>query len=104
MAALAFVVLLAPPTPRMRSAASTALDANFAAHRSITLIHIVVASLFLMLMPLQFLERIRKRHIAVHRWSGRLLVFLGAVMGMSALLMSFAMNIGGASETAATTL
>ena len=34
----------------------------------------------------------------------RILIGLGAVVGFSALVMSFTMNIGGVSETAATTL
>ena len=103
-AARRFVVLLAPPATNPRFAAAAALDAGFAAHRSLTLMHILPAFLFMALVPFQFVERIRKRHIALHRWSGRLLLLLGAVIGASALIMSFTMNIGGVSETAATTL
>jgi hypothetical protein len=99
-----FVVLVASPAPTPRFAVAAVLDAGFAAHRSLTLMHIVPAALFTALMPFQFVERIRARHIALHRWSGRLLLFLGAVIGASALIMSFTMNIGGVSETAATTL
>jgi hypothetical protein len=86
-AARRFVVLLAPPVPTPRFAAAAALDAGLAAH-----------------MPFQFVERIRGRYIALHRRSGRLLLLHGAVIGASALVMSFSMNIGGVSETAATTL
>jgi hypothetical protein len=99
-----FVVLLAPPISTPRFAAAAVLDAGFAAHRSLTLMHILPAFLFMSLMPFQFVKRIRERHIALHRWSGRLLLLLGAVIGASALIMSFTMNIGGVSETAATTL
>jgi uncharacterized membrane protein len=53
---------------------------------------------------LQFVRRIRARHIAWHRWSGRVLILLGFVVGTSALRMSYTMAIGGANETAATTL
>jgi hypothetical protein len=101
-AARRLVVLLAPPAANPRFAAAAVLDAGFAAHRSLTLIHIFPASLFMALMPFQFIERIRRRHIALHRWSGRLLLLLGAVIGAVALIMSFTMNIGGVSETAAT--
>jgi hypothetical protein len=55
-------------------------------------------------MPLQFVSRIRRRHLAWHRWSGRLLVALGFVAGTSALVMSYTIAIGGTNETAATTL
>ena len=101
-AARRFVVLLAAPAPNPRFAATAALDAGFATHRSLTLMHILPGALFIALMPLQFVERVRKRHIALHRWSGRLLLLLGSVIGASALIMSFTMNIGGVSETAAT--
>jgi len=103
-AARRFVVLVDPQAPNPRFTAATALDASFAAHRSLTLLHILPASVFMVLMPFQFVKRIRTRHVAVHRWSGRLLLLLGAVIGASALIMSFTMNIGGVSETAATTL
>ena len=100
-------VLLLPPLPvanSSRFAAAAALDAGFAAHRSLTFVHILPAFLFLALAPLQLVARIRERHVVWHRWSGRILLLLGAVIGATALVMSFTMNIGGVSETAATTL
>ena len=96
-------VLLSPPGPP-RFAAAAALDAGFAAHRRLTFLHIVPAALLIVMMPLQFVKRIRTQHPAWHRWSGRLLIVLGFVVGTSALVMSFTMAIGGANETAATTL
>jgi hypothetical protein len=54
------------------------------------------APLFMVLMPLQFIRNIRERYLTWHRWSGRLLVILGFVVGTSALVMSYAMAIGGA--------
>ena len=56
------------------------------------------------LMPFQFVRRIRARWLPWHRWSGRMLVVLGLIVGLSALVMSYTMAIGGANETAATTL
>jgi hypothetical protein len=97
-------VLLHPPQGPARFAAGAALDAGFAQHRSLTFLHIVPASLFMALMPLQFVRGIRARQLAWHRWSGRLLLVLGLVVGVSALVMSYTMAIGGANETAATTL
>ncbi len=96
-------VLLSPPE-HPRFAAGAALDAGFAAQPSLTLLHILPAALLIVLMPLQFVSRIRTRHLAWHRWSGRILIVLGFVVGTSALVMSFTMPIGGANETAATTL
>jgi hypothetical protein len=97
------IVLFNPPAaPGLGPAA--ALDAGFARHRTLTLLHIVPASLFFCLAPLQFLPGIRQRYIRWHRWSGRLLLILGGVIGASALVMSYTMAIGGVNETAATTL
>jgi hypothetical protein len=98
----AYVLLFPPQTPRFATAA--VLDAGFATRRLLTFIHIVPASLAIILMPLQFVSRTRKRHLALHRWSGRLVVVLGFVVGISALIMSETMAIGGANETAATML
>ena len=96
-------VLLIPP--RLRdSPAAAALDSGFAAHRVLTFIHIVPASLVIVLMPLQFIGRVRQRYPDVHRWSGRLVLILGLVVGVSALVMSQTMAIGGANEAAATSL
>jgi uncharacterized membrane protein len=61
--------------------------------------------LFMILGPLQFSSRIRARHLRWHRWSGRVFVVCGLVIGISALVMSFGMPaIGGVNQAAATTL
>ena len=80
------------------------LDAGFARHETLTIIHIVPGLLFMLLAPLQFVKRIRVRRPALHRWIGRTVVGLGMVIGGSALVMSPQMAIGGPTETAATTL
>jgi hypothetical protein len=94
-------LLIAPP---VRLQTAPAFDAGFAAHPSLTLVHILPGALFFVLMPLQFVKRIRARHLRWHRWSGRVLVVLGCIVGISALVMSYTTSIGGANETAATTL
>jgi uncharacterized membrane protein len=82
-----------------------ALDDLFARHPILTLVHIVPGMLFMILGPLQFSSRIRARHLRWHRWSGRVFVACGLVIGISALLMSFGMPaIGGVNQAAATTL
>ena len=97
-----YVLLWPANSPGFGPAA--ALDAGFARHRALTLVHIIPASLFVCLAPLQFLAAIRRRYIRWHRWSGRVLLILGSIVGASALVMSYTMAIGGANETAATTL
>jgi uncharacterized membrane protein len=98
------VVLLFPG--HLESGASSpaaALDTGFARHEALALIHILPGAMFLGLAAFQFVPGIRQKHLQFHRWSGRVLVVTGLVIGVSALVMSFKMNIGGVNETAATT-
>lgn len=97
-------VLLNPSQAPSTFAPAATLDAGFAQHRTLTLLHILPAGVFMALVPLQFVRRIRVQRPAWHRRSGRLLVMLGLIVGVSALVMSYTMAIGGANETAATTL
>lgn len=79
-------------------------DAGYAEWPWLTVAHIVPGMLFLALAPLQFVRRIRSRHLAVHRRSGRLLVGLGALIGVTALVMGFVLGFGGPLETSANTI
>jgi uncharacterized membrane protein len=100
-----FVVLLWPGTLGGGSTSPAAsLDAGFARHKTLTLIHILPGALFLILAAIQFMPGVRRKHLQFHRWSGRFLVVIGLIIGASALVMSYKMNIGGPNETAATTL
>lgn len=82
-----------------------ALDDLFARYPLLTLIHIVPGLLFMILGPLQFSSTIRARHLAWHRWNGRIFLGCGAVVGITALVMSFSMPaIGGVNQAVATTL
>ena len=62
-----------------------ALDDLFARYPILTLVHIAPGLLFMMLGPLQFSSTIRARHLRWHRWSGRIFVICGAIIGISAL-------------------
>jgi len=82
-----------------------ALDDLFARYPILTLVHVAPGLLFMMLGPLQFSSTIRARHLRWHRWSGRIFVICGAIIGISALVMSFGMPaIGGFNQAAATIL
>ena len=94
-----------PPAGNPVAAQFGALDDLFAHYPVLTLIHIVPGMLFMLLGPLQFNSTIRARHLRWHRWSGRVFVTCGFVIGISALIMSFGMPaIGGVNQAAATTL
>jgi uncharacterized membrane protein len=94
---------LLAPSPRLGGPAA-ALDAGFAPHPLLTMVHIVPALLFVVLGPLQFLPTLRVRRPVLHRWMGRIVLTAGMIIGVTALIMSPRMAIGGANETAATTL
>jgi uncharacterized membrane protein len=87
-----------------KNSPAAALDKGFARNAALTLVHILPGALFLILMPMQFVPAIRAKHLQVHRWMGRVLLVSGLIIGVSALVMSYKMNIGGPNETAATTL
>src|SRR6266550_769302 len=83
-----------PVAPRF-----AALDDLFARYPILTLVHIAPGLLFMTLGPLQFSSTMRARHLRWHRWSGRIFVLCGAIIGISALVMSFGMPaIGGCNQ------
>jgi len=88
-----------PPAPAGNPVAAQfgALDDLFAHYPVLTLIHIVPGLLFMLLGPSQFSSSIRARHLRWHRWSGRVFVACGFLIGISAMVMSFAMPAIGAS-------
>jgi uncharacterized membrane protein len=98
------LVLFWPAVFAGKNPPAAAMDTGFAKHMALTLVHIIPGAIFLVLAPLQFVPAIRDKHLNVHRWLGRILLISGLVIGTSALVMSYTMNIGGANETAATTL
>jgi hypothetical protein len=78
-------------------------EAGYVQYPGLTRLHIIPGALFMILGPLQFVRRIRSRHLQFHRWSGRIFVASSVVIGITALIMGVVMPIGGANETAATT-
>jgi uncharacterized membrane protein len=92
-----------PANPAFTQFAAT--DDIFARHPLLTLVHILPAILFVTLGPLQFNRALRSHHPKWHRVSGRFFLIAAAIVGTSALVMSFAMPvIGGIAQAAATTL
>jgi Predicted membrane protein (DUF2306) len=80
------------------------VDTGFAQHPALTLVHILPGALFFLMVPLQFVRRIRNRAPRLHRWTGRVALMLGLVIGLSAAVMSLRMAIGGINEMTATLL
>lgn len=99
-AALRRIVALILPPVAERVPQMAALDATFAAHRALTLWHIVPALLFVGLLPFWFLRGVRARP-EVHKRVMYALMILGAITGVTALLLT-AHPVGGVNEAAAT--
>ena len=69
-----------------------------------TLLHLAPGALLLLLAPFQFSRRLRSRHPAVHRWSGRFLLTLVAASGVAGIYLGFSRPYGGAWESGAAAL
>lgn len=79
-------------------------DRRFAAHPVATLLHIVPGAIFLVLAPLQFISRVRDRHIRVHRWSGRVAVVAAWISGLAGMYFGILMPYAGPGEAIAIAL
>ena len=97
--------LMSSFNPPGMSKKAPAFDDGFGRHPIITLIHILPGALFMILGPLQFMTRVRRRYPRWHRISGRIYIIAAYIIGISALYMPFVLRpIGGLNEAAATTL
>jgi uncharacterized membrane protein len=62
---------------------------GFVAHPAGVYSHVFAALFALLLGPTQFLPRLRRNHVGVHRWTGRLYLGVGVLIGgLSALYIS----------------
>lgn len=91
-------------TASQRAAELRRFDSSYANHPALTLLHVVPGAIFLALAPLQFVSRIRKRGIALHRWSGRFLIVVAFAGTASALFFGLFTPFGGPAEAAAIAL
>jgi hypothetical protein len=73
-------------------------EEKFTRHRAAILWHVIPGSLFLLFAPLQFVRRIRSRHPAIHRWSGRALVVVALASVIPGLWFGLFMPTGGRAE------
>jgi uncharacterized membrane protein len=98
------VVLLKPGGLSARNNPAAALDSAFADRRTLTLLHILPAMLFMVLGPLQFVRSLRAKYPYMHRWSGRVFLTASAIVGVTGLTLAFGKTIGGVDEKAAVVL
>jgi uncharacterized membrane protein len=98
------LIMIAVATRRLLHLTQPApdLNAGFERHSFLTLAHVLPGLVFVLLGPLQFMTGLRRRRPALHRWTGRVFLAASHVIGVTALVMSPQMAIGGALETSAT--
>jgi hypothetical protein len=94
------VLIWPPATPR--ASQFGALDAAFASRDLLTLCHVVPALLFILLLPVWFLKAARNRP-SLHRRLSYTLLLLGAIVGITAFLLSLH-PFGGINEATAAIL
>jgi uncharacterized membrane protein len=92
---------LAPGSPRraMLEADARRFQATYTAHPAAILLHVVPGTLFMLLAPFQLVAGIRSRYTRWHRWSGRILLLSGALIGSSALFFAWLAPHAGWPET-----
>ena len=79
-----------------------AIEERFAAHDRMMLVHAAAGGVFLLLAPLQFSSRIRRRYVGLHRWLGRLLAFLAIASGLAGLFFGVVIPFAGLGEITST--
>lgn len=92
------------PMALRRQAEVARMDGSFATHPKLTLLHVVPGGLFLLFAPLQFSSRVRTRNLALHRWSGRILLPLLLATVLPGLFFGLVMPFGGLGEAIAIAL
>lgn len=84
----AYAVLVYALAP-LGSAVHPDMMANFQAHRLGIYSHVFASAVALLLGPFQFMARLRQRFAPVHRWSGRIYLGVGVLVGgVSGLYMA----------------
>jgi uncharacterized membrane protein len=81
-----------------------AYDARFVRHPWLTYLHIGPGVLYLIGAPLQLAYWFRRRHYAVHRRLGRMLLGAGLLTGAMAVVIGLLLPIAGFDEMSATVL
>jgi uncharacterized membrane protein len=68
---------------------------GFLEYPTIVALHVVLGGVYLAFAPLQFVRRIRSRHLVYHRCMGRVFVAVGLVVGVTALFMGLVIPFSG---------
>ena len=86
LALLQYGLRLEPGSPEYDRARADVirLSERYVAHPVYAFMHLVPGALILLLAPLQFSDRLRRRYVQLHRWSGRALLVMMLFVAISA--------------------
>jgi uncharacterized membrane protein len=90
--------LLRPATVARNDAEVRSMESRLASQPALTAVHIGAGALFLVFGAVQFSSRIRGRHLAFHRWSGRVLVATSLAGTTASFYFGVLHPYGGISE------
>ena len=82
-----------------RAAELDRFDGRYARHPIAAMLHVVPGALFLAGVTLQFSSRLRRRHIRIHRWSGRVLIAAAVIGTVPAFYFGVFDPYGGLAES-----
>lgn len=89
---------LTEPDVGRRAEEMRRIDGKYAARPVATLVHVGLGAVFLMLVPLQFANRLRARYRSAHRWLGRVLLIVGCITGLSGVFFGVLHPFAGVAE------
>lgn len=86
------------PAPERRAQFVAEADGKFAAHRTITRVHVLTGAGFLALASLKVSHRVRLRRPRTHRVSGRVAIILAWLSGLTGLFFGLWQPLAGLAE------
>jgi uncharacterized membrane protein len=92
------------PDPDARMREMVEFDVRFGRHPFVARLHTIGGAVFLILAPLQFVAPLRRRFVRLHRWTGRTLLGIGLLTGVSGLFFALLMPIAGPLESVGVSL
>lgn len=71
---------------------------GFAMHPVQTILHALPGVFFMLIGPLQFVQRLRSKYMNLHRWMGRLFMISCMLIGLSGITIAITFPYAGLSE------
>lgn len=76
---------------------------GFIKHTTVTNLHIIPGTIYLLLAPFQFVSFIRNKWMSAHRWIGRIISLLAIIVGLTSFFMAVVFPFSGLTESVSVT-